>query len=170
MLWLGGQARTLTEGAARIRASLQDGTAMAKFKEVVAAQHGDPSALDDPDKLPTAPHKHLFTASRDGFITSMDSEAMGMAAVDLGAGRARAEDPVDPAVGFRVLRKTAERVAAGEPIVEVKHRDGRGLDSCLKRLQAAIVIGDTRPQRPPLVAERLGDALAAGDMVPASGA
>jgi pyrimidine-nucleoside phosphorylase len=169
MLLLGGQARTLAEGAARIRAALKDGSALAKFREVVAAQHGDPRALDDMDLLPAAPDRHLFTASREGFITGMDSEAVGMAAVDLGAGRARAEDPVDPAVGFRVLRKTADHVLAGEPVMEVHHRGGRGLESCLRRLAAAITVGEQKPHRPDLLVERLGDPLAAGDAVPHAG-
>ncbi|MEW5851412.1 MAG: thymidine phosphorylase [Myxococcota bacterium] len=158
MLWLGGKARDLAEGALRMRQVLSNGAALEKFRQITRAQHGDVRALDDPSLLPTAPHRHTLTSWADGFIGAMDAEAVGLAAMDLGAGRARAEDNVDPAVGLVLRRKVGEAVKAGDALVEIHHRDGRGLESCLARLRKALVITEVAPVRQPLLAERLGDA------------
>ncbi len=156
MLWLGGVAASLKEGASRIRQSLQDGTAFRKFQDIARAQGGNPKALEDLTLLPTAPDRAVFGAPRDGFITAMDAEAIGLAAMDLGAGRARAEDDVDPAVGLVLRHKVGARVKKGEPLVDIHHRAGKGLQSCQDRLHAAYTLGRVRPRTVALVAERLG--------------
>lgn len=164
MLWLGGQAKDLREGEQRIRTVLGNGQALEKFRQVVAAQHGDALALDRLERLPTAPDREMFTARASGYLCAMDVESVGLAAVDLGAGRSRVEDEVDPAVGFKLLKKLGDRVTAGEPLVEIHHRGGRGLPSCTARLERALVVGETPPRPQVLMAERLGESVPGGWM------
>ena len=156
MLLLGGKAKTLKEGAAKITASLQDGSALRKFAQIVTAQGGDARAVTEVGRLPQAPDRSVFKAPRKGFITVMDAEAIGLAAMDLGAGRARSEDQVDPAVGLKLLHKVGAKVSAGEPLVEIHHRSGKGLESCLARLHGAYGLGAQKPRALPLIAERMG--------------
>ena len=78
-------------------------------------------------------------------MTACQARAVGRAANALGAGRARVEDDVDPAVGISVLVTSGEAVRSGQPLLELHHRDGRGLDEALALCGDAIVIGDTPP-------------------------
>lgn len=157
MLWLGGKASSLADGAAKITASLKDGSAFRKFEEITRAQHGNPAALTDWSLLPAAPDRKMYLAQKDGYVRAMDAEAVGLAAMDLGAGRARAEDNVDPAVGLMLLKKVGDRVEKGEPMVDIHHRAGKGLESCLARLNAAYSMEESEPTLQVLAAQRLGD-------------
>jgi pyrimidine-nucleoside phosphorylase len=156
MVWLGGRARNLAEAAAAIRTVLKNGKALDKFREMVAAQGGNPAAIDDVKILPQAPDRAIFAAAENGFIKHIDAEAVGLAAMDLGAGRARSEDAIDPAVGLVLNTKVGAQVCGGQPLMEVHHRGGRGLAACLQRLSKAYVIVDERPNPQPLILERLG--------------
>jgi pyrimidine-nucleoside phosphorylase len=141
MLVLGGVASSLDEGRARITASLHDGSALAKFRQIVEAQHGDPRVLDEPGRLPTAPAQSVLTATRAGRVVRIDSEAVGVASLVLGGGRLKAEDAVDPRVGLELEVRLGDVVQAGQPLVRLHHAD-RGLDDARARLAAAIVIDE----------------------------
>jgi len=156
MLLLGGKAATLEEGALKIRTSLNDGSALKKFADITRAQHGNPAALTDWKLLPAAPDRQELASEADGFVVAMDAEAVGLAAMDLGAGRARSEDEVDPAVGLMLRAKVGDAVKKGQPLVEIHHRGGKGLQSCVDRLRRAYTVGTQRPATQPLIAERLG--------------
>lgn len=88
MLMLGGRADSLEDGAARARTALDEGRALDKMREVIEAQGGNPSVLDDPAILPQAEVQLVFEAPQEGTILAMDTRAIGVAAVELGAGRA----------------------------------------------------------------------------------
>jgi pyrimidine-nucleoside phosphorylase/thymidine phosphorylase len=162
MLVLGGAAGDRAAGRARIEAAIADGSGLRKLEEIVAAQGGDPAAIRDPGRLPRAPHRREVAAPAAGFVTAIDTEAVGLAAVALGAGRARVEDRVDPAVGILVHRKLGERVERGEPLATILHGDaGEAPDRVAARLLAAWSIGAAPPAARPLVLETLGDGPAA---------
>ena len=133
-------------------AALDGGAALEKFRQIIAAQGGDPTVVDDPSKLPRAESRTSILAERSGFVVEMDAEAVGLAALDLGAGRRRAEDHVDPAVGILVLKKPGEAVRAGEAIFEI-HHNGPGVAEALARLGQSFRIGDDLPTTQPLVLE-----------------
>ena len=156
MLLLGGVALDLADGELRIRRAIADGSGLAKFRAIVEAQGGDPRAVDDPSLLPAAPRILEVPARRDGFVADIDSLELGHAAVPLGAGRAKKEDAVDPAVGFELLRHVGEPVRAGEPLVRV-HAPATGpVDAVIARVAAAYRFEDAPPPlRRPLVLERL---------------
>jgi thymidine phosphorylase len=97
----------------------------------------------------------VITAPRDGIVTAMRAEAVGRAAVGLGAGRDRMDAAVDPAVGLLVRAPVGTRVKAGDPIIEIHHRGGRGVAEARRLLEAAVEIADASFAARPLVLERI---------------
>ncbi len=155
MLVLGRKAATVDEARARLAQAIADGSAVRKLKELVAAQGGDPRAIDDYSVLPQARSTSDVVAPQAGFVTGIETEAVGLAAVALGAGRQRVDSRIDPAVGFTLLRKVGEPVKAGEPVVRIHYNDPAPVDEVKMRLQAAYRFGPQAPAPRPLVLERL---------------
>lgn len=156
MLVLGHVARDVEEGRARIRKAIADGSGLERFRRIVEEQRGDPRVVDDLSRLPRAPYVIEVRAPCSGFILSIDAEEVGLAGVQLGAGRARKEDAVDPAVGFEVLRKRGERVEEGEPIGRAHVRDPEAAQAAVRRFADAFRYGEAPPPASPLVIERIG--------------
>jgi pyrimidine-nucleoside phosphorylase len=145
MLRLGGGAATDEEAATKIRGALASGRGLEKFREIVAQQGGDPRVVDDYGRLPAAPHRTLFKADRDGYLTAMDAELIGRATMVLGAGRDRVEDAIDPAVGAKIEVKPGEPVKAGDAILELHYRDSGRLETAVEMVRSACTIGDKPP-------------------------
>jgi pyrimidine-nucleoside phosphorylase len=155
MLVVGGLAADRGAARARVARAIADGSGLAKLEEIVRAQGGDPRALSDPERLPRAPRTYDVGAPAAGIVEAIDAQALGLAAVALGAGRARVEDRVDPAVGLVVHRRLGDRVARGEPLCTVHEGDrSEPRAHVMARLEAAFRIGRAATA-PPLVLERL---------------
>ena len=146
---------SLARATERVWAALASGAAVEKFRDIIRNQGGDPSVVDKYARLPTAPDRHVFTALRGGVVASMKAEAVGRAAVGLGAGRDKLDAAIDHAVGFIILAPPGTPVKAGDPVVEIHHRDGRGLNEARQLLEHAIAIEDTAPEMRPPVLHRL---------------
>jgi thymidine phosphorylase len=131
-------------------AALADGRAMDAWRALVRAQGGDPDA-----PLPAATEAHTVTADRDGYLSTMDAYALGVAAWRLGAGRARKEDPVSPSAGIVLHRKPGDPVRAGEPLYELRTSDSGRLDAALAAAEGAVTITDAAPATCPLILERI---------------
>jgi pyrimidine-nucleoside phosphorylase len=155
MLTLGGLADDETSATAMLREAVTSGAALEKFAEVIAAQHGDPSVLDDRTLLPDAPDSFEVTAERSGVVKRADAFDLGVAAVRLGAGRAIKTDTIDPGVGLTVHSKVGDTVEAGDVLTTLHHRDGRGLDDAERLARRAYVIGGGPASREPLVHEEV---------------
>jgi pyrimidine-nucleoside phosphorylase len=155
MLVLGGKARDINEARAKLHQAMASGAAEKKLCDIVRAQSGDPAAITDLSKLPRARHTTPVAAPRAGFVTHIDSEAIGLAAMTLGAGRAKTTDVIDPAVGFMLERKVGQRVEAGAPLVTIHFNDDAKLAEVKARVLAAYTVGDVAPAPRPLVLERL---------------
>jgi len=151
MLTVGRLTRSLAEGRKLAQARLADGSALRVFQEMVKFQGGDLSQVLDPDRLPQAPVRVQWTAPRKGYVCRIDTAEVGRLLVELGGGRRRAEDRVDPSVGFVFHRKLGAKVDAGEPIVTV-HASGRlDLAPLEGRFHAALLIASTRKPVPKLI-------------------
>ena len=133
---------------ARIRAALESGAALDTFRRIVARQGGDPAVIDDYDRLPSAPDRHIVPALRSGYVAGLHAEQVGRAAVALGAGRATLADTIDPGVGVEVRCPPGTRVSAGDAVLIVHHRGGRGLAEALPLLEAAVADRATSGRRP----------------------
>lgn len=142
MLLLGGVAKDQAEARAKLEHAIASGAARAKLREIVAAQGGDPRVVDDPARLPQAKLQVPLAAPRSGFVQDVDAMGVALAALRLGAGRARAEDKIDPAVGVSGMVKVGEKVAQGAPLCVVHASDDRALAEAQAMLAKAIVVGD----------------------------
>jgi pyrimidine-nucleoside phosphorylase len=156
MLVLAGVEADYTLATAAIRRALASGAGVEKFREIIANQGGNPAVVDDYSKLPATADRDVIAADREGVVTAMKAEAVGRAAVLLGAGRDRLDAAVDPAVGFIIKAPVGSPVSRGDAIVEIHHRAGRGLEAARRMLQDAIVIAEAPVQARPLVLERIG--------------
>jgi pyrimidine-nucleoside phosphorylase len=159
MLRLGERAASLDEARTRARVTLQDGTALAVFRAIVERQGGDVRVIDDPSRLPAAPRVDVVTAPADGYVTQLHAGLLGRASTQLGAGRARVEDDVDPAVGLVVRAPLGAAVTAGQPILDVHSRDDASRAAAWPLIEQAVHVGATPPHIRPLVLDRLGAAL-----------
>lgn len=155
MLVLAGVSSDEDDAASRIRRALDSGAAIERFAALVEAQGGDPRVVDEPARLPAAPRRDVVTAGRAGYLAALDAEAVGRAAVVLGAGRSRAGEAVDPAVGLVLEARPGDAVRAGQPLVHLHYRHDDGRDQARALLATAITLGDDPPPPTPLVRGRV---------------
>jgi thymidine phosphorylase len=160
MVMLAGIETSLDAAVARVRAALNDGSGLERFRQIIAAQGGDAGVIDDYARLPAATHQATVTASSDGTLTAIDAGRTGHAAVVLGAGRDRADADVDPSAGIELLLVPGVDVRAGEAVAVVSGRDKARVDAASRAMAEALVIGERGSASPPLVRETLtgGDA------------
>lgn len=123
MLLLAGKVQTADEGRIKLLDILNSGKALAKFKEMIIAQEGDTSVVDNPELLPKASKQIPVLASEDGFVKAIHTDSIGVAAMILGAGRETKESKIDLSVGVVVKKKIGDRVVAGEEIAVVHAND-----------------------------------------------
>ena len=128
MLVRGRKARDTKSAIARIDRALADGSGLAKFRELVAAQGGDVSQVDDPSKLPRAPKVETLRAPRTAYVSAIAADEVGIASVRLGAGREKKGDPIDHRTGIVLHAKVGDRVERGEPYADV-HVSGKPADA-----------------------------------------
>jgi pyrimidine-nucleoside phosphorylase len=125
----------------RVEAAVADGSAAKAYAAWIRAQGGDP----DESALPVAPVRREVYARRSGHVRRLAARRIGIAALELGAGRAAKDDPVDHAVGIVLARKRGDRVEAGEPLAEVHARDADAAERAADAVRAAYEIGEEPP-------------------------
>lgn len=132
---------------------LDNGRALEKFAEIVEAQGGDPRVCDDPSLLPSSSGKVAVTANEAGTIVAMDTRAIGLASIALGAGRNQKTDPIDPAVGIEMATAIGDQVSKGDVLCWL-HHNGRGVESANQSMLSAIEVGDLEVGDRPLILKR----------------
>jgi pyrimidine-nucleoside phosphorylase len=155
MLVLAGLAPDDRAARTRIGEALASGAGVEVFRRVIENQGGDPRVVDDYARLPSAPDEHRVAAGRPGYVRSLHAEQIGRAAVALGAGRATLEDTVDPGVGIEVIAPVGTAVKAGDTILLVRHRGGRGLAEAGPLLESSLGIGDEAVSPRPVVVDEV---------------
>jgi pyrimidine-nucleoside phosphorylase len=155
MIWLGGQAGSAEEGIGRSKAAIADGSALQKLRDIVLEQDGSTEYLDRPDDYPPASHTFEVGASSDGYVTAMDTYAIGMAGIELGAGRKSKEDSIDPAAGIILKKKIGGAVRQGETIARCFTNKEVQADSVRQMLQDAVTVGSSRPEIPALITDKV---------------
>ena len=146
---------TAAEVTSQLEAMLDDGRALARFARLVERQGGDPDVTVRTGILPEAPHRVTWESPRGGFVTRADAYEIGVAAVELGAGRRRIEDDVDPAVGIELFARRGEPVLRGQPVAEIHARSADAAESMIRRLRGAFEFGEAPPEDVPLVWRRV---------------
>jgi pyrimidine-nucleoside phosphorylase len=155
MVRLAGLAKTDAEAEAKVLAALVSGAGLEKLRQIIEQQAGDPRVIDDYSRLPTAPNRTMILAELSGYVTDLHAERIGIGAMLLGAGRNRAEDKVDHAVGVIIRKHVGEQVQPGDPILEVHYRDEATLVAAMRRLKSAIQLGDDCPPPSETVLEEI---------------
>ncbi len=155
MLELGKAAKDETEARARLQAAIDDGSAIKKFAQIIEAQGGNPAVLYDYSVFPTARQVVPIPSPVSGYITAIDTEKVGMAAVALGAGRERVDSIIDPAVGFVLEKKVGDKVEKGEPLAMMHINDAARAATIIDRFQSACAFGDKAPAPRPLIIETI---------------
>ena len=136
------------------RGKLADGSALAKFEAMCAAQGGDLDAFERLLKKPT--FKFKIQAMRSGYVTAIDAEKVGRVALALGAGRMEKTDKIDPLAGITLSVKRGDRVAVGAPLATLESsREPDGLERAAADLLKAFAIGPAAPDVADLVLERV---------------
>ena len=158
MLVLGKAAPDVAAARTKLRAAIADGSGLAKFRALVEAQGGDVRALDDPRALWHPAVTSQLLSNRSGYVASIDAEALGKAAMQLGAGRARKEDVIDHQAGLTLAKKVGDRVLDDEPLLAMHHAalPAATVRAVSEACLAAYTFADAPPPAQPLVLERLG--------------
>jgi thymidine phosphorylase len=158
MLVLGGVAAGRDDALARCRRAIADGSALERFRRVIAAQGGDARVCDDPDGvLPRAAVVEPFRAARSGYVAGIRAWSVGQASMLLGAGRARVDSRIDPAAGILFQRTVGDAVREGDVIAEIHFNPthAAALPEARAMLGNATTIAATPPAGRQLILERL---------------
>lgn len=150
LLMVARAARSITAARGLAVSRLEDGSAAAKFRALIARQGGAAEVVDHPQLLPAAPLHAALRAARAGHVAQAHARVIGECAVALGAGRAKKGDPIDPAVGILMRVKVGDRVSAGDPLCEVHARTQVLLEQALEQIASAFVISSRRVESLPL--------------------
>ncbi|MEN6530261.1 MAG: thymidine phosphorylase [Anaerolineaceae bacterium] len=156
MLILGKKATSMQEALAMAEATVADGSAMVKLEELVAAQSGDVSYVRELDRLPKARIHKTITASKSGWVRTVDAKEVGESSVLLGAGRSKKDDKIDFGVGILVKVKIGDIVAEKQPLFEVHANDEEKLNQVLEKLRNAVEIVDEPVEAPPFFWDVIG--------------
>lgn len=154
MVLLGERVRSMGEARTRCRAAIDDGRALERFQRMIAAQGGDPRVVDEPDRLPRARKSVELPAPRAGIVQELAASAVGRATMLLGAGRARMDSAIDPAVGVWLHKKMGDAVSAGEPLCTILANDEARLDAARDLIARAYRIDDPPFDEPALILHR----------------
>ncbi|NLW19943.1 MAG: thymidine phosphorylase [Clostridiales bacterium] len=155
MLLLGSQAQDEDQAVRLLQDALDSGRGLAKFAQMIAAQGGDARVCEDTRLLPRAAVTQPVLSMADGWLSRMDTEAIGLAAQRLGAGRSRKEDIIDPAVGLVLHKRIGDRVAAGEALATLHHNHAPRAQEAHDLLLGAVHISGAQPPRSALIRARI---------------
>lgn len=149
MVVLAEQAESLDEARQMLVDAIKTGKALNKFKTFLSNQGGDDSIVHSPEKLPSAKYQVEFKAKKDGFITEIIANEIGVASMMLGAGRQTKEDDIDLGVGIVLNKKVGEHVEKGENILNI-HTNTKKIDDILNKLDNSITI-ESKGEAPTLI-------------------
>ena len=138
MLLRGRKARDRRTALARIDRAIADGSGLRKLRELVVAQGGDGRMIDDPARLPAAPHRTALRATRTAYVSAIAADQIGIASVRLGAGRERKGDAIDHRTGIVLQAKVGDRVERGAVYAEVHHAGHPGDRAATKQVEDAF--------------------------------
>jgi pyrimidine-nucleoside phosphorylase len=159
MLLLTGSANDIAPARATVETKLTDGSALERFKQNIELQGGDPSVCDDPAKLLTEGlYECRIISNSDGIVAEIDTFKIGSSMVDLGGGRTRAEDSVDPAVGFCSHVRIGTAIKRGEPLGIAICRSEQQADKVREKLRLAFKVSSDAPVvKPKLIQAVIGE-------------
>ncbi len=147
------QAASLAEARAKLEQTIADGSALARFKAMIKAQHGDPNVVDDYSLMPHAKYQIEYPAQKGGVIAKLTADEIGMASMLMGGGRQKADDQLDYAVGIELHKKIGDSVQKGESIMTI-WSNREDIDDVKELLDQAVAIKESA-QQPTLIHETI---------------
>ncbi|TWT01097.1 pyrimidine-nucleoside phosphorylase [Planomicrobium sp. CPCC 101079] len=156
MVVVGGKADTLEEARAMLVQAIESGEALAIFKQFIESQGGNPAVVDDVELLPQAAFKVDVPSEREGYISFMEADEIGTAAMILGAGRATKESVIDLAVGIVLHKKVGDFVHKGESIATV-YSNTEDVAECLRMLYNSVEYSSEPVEKTPLISAVITD-------------
>lgn len=157
MVYLGRQAETMEEARAKAVEAVRSGGALEKLRQMAEAQGGDPSYITNPEKFTISPACVEIAAPQAGYITRLDAEGCGLAAVELGAGRETKESPIDFGAGIVLLKNKGDRVEQGQPIARLYAQSEALCRRGEERFFQALEVGPQAPQTGPMLLDRVAE-------------
>lgn len=149
---LAGVAGSTLSAKQTVQRHLKDGTALQKFKDMIAAQGGDNSVIDDIDKFPTAKHVRKLPAPKRGYVHTINA---GLIAEGVAKLAIKKNGKYDPAVGVSEIKKVGTQVKQGEPLMMIHYNDEIKMEEALEYLKTAYRLAPKRPNAPELIVERV---------------
>ena len=149
MMVLAKQAATIDEARVQLKEALESGKALLKFKEMIQNQGGDPSVVDQPERLLTAKYVSELPAKESGIVSKLVANELGIAAMMLGAGRKTKDDAIDHAVGLKLNKKIGDPVQEGESLLTI-YSNEEDISSVKELLYQNIEISDSA-EKPTLI-------------------
>ena len=135
------------------RDAIDSGRALLKFKEWIGAQGGDTSYIDNPEKWQKASIEYDITAEKDGYISHVNAELVGIAGVTLGAGRVTKSDSIDFSAGIMLRKKTGDKVKAGDVIATLYTNKEGAVSDAVRKMGEAISISEEKAEKQELIYE-----------------
>ncbi|HWP44723.1 MAG TPA: hypothetical protein VNO14_15855, partial [Blastocatellia bacterium] len=151
MIVMGRAAPDLDQARSLYDDLIRSGAALEKMREIIAAQGGNPRAVDDYDLMPRARMERKVLAARAGYVQQIDTQEVGRASMLLGAGRLRLETAIDLGVGLRVEAKIGDRVDSGSTLVTLFFNDEARAEEAARVVERAYTIGPERAAPPELI-------------------
>ena len=156
MIFLGRITMTLDDARELAQKKLLDGSGYKKFKEVIQAQGGNAQVLDRFDLLPNATGVREISSPRNGYVSAIEAQAIGLASSMIGAGRDTKDDVVDPAVGVILEVKSGQKIDAGAVLCRIYYTKEDRLDEAAELVEDAFRISSTAPAERELILEVVG--------------
>jgi len=156
MIHLGKITETLEEAREVAQARLLDGSGYRKFKEVIAAQGGNPQVMDRFELLPNATGMREIYSPRAGYVSAIEAESIGQASTMIGAGRDLKDDAIDPAVGVILEVKTGQKVESGGVLCRIYYTHEDHVDEAAELVEDAFRISQQTPEDRELILEVVG--------------
>lgn len=148
MLAVASLAKDMSEGARLAERALDDGSALRKFAEIIAAQGGDAEVVSRPlEVLPRAGKSFLIKSSRRGVLSKLDALSVGEALRALGGGRMKLDDEIDRSVAVRLRKKTGDAVSVGDTVIEVLYNDDAKFAEAMKYLTDCWAVSENAERR-----------------------
>ncbi len=151
MLIIGGKAKTIKEGIEIAQYEIRSGRAFDKFLEIVKLQKGDVSYLKNPAKYPKSKFKEKIYSEKTGYVKEIDNYSIGMAALELGAGRKTLTDKIDPKAGIIFYPKIGKRIKKGELIAKIFTDKKSQIDAAKKMIYESIKFTNKKVRPPKLI-------------------
>ena len=158
MVWLGEKASSIEEGMKLCQSAIWSGAAYEKFLAMAKRQGGDTHVLHDPAEYPPSAVQVDVPSRGGGFVSGISARAIGMLAIELGAGRKRIDDVVDPKAGLLLRKKLGDRVETGEPLLRIFTDDRGAAERVRREIESCFQLSPSPPALRPRVSLMVDDA------------